>query len=406
MGTKKIIVGIDPGTTLGYAVFDLDGNVIAIDSSKDLDLGTLISKIITYGNPVLVGTDKKAIPSFVEKFAIKTGAKIVGPKEDLLAMDKRRETKQYIDKFSKEHEIDAVASALLCFSAYRELFRKVDVFCERNGKEAIRDEIKELVVRLGINIRAAAEIIEKPDDESVKIIKKAVEKKEISERDYLELFSKLKTAENELRILRERNNSLEEKEKQLMREAEALSEKAENTLTDDKAVKKIKQKERRNILLYGSIEKIAKENMRLREEIDRMNYMVGSIGQRVFVKRLSNLGWEGFTEKNKILRLEKGDVLLVDDPNIVSHRMIEFMHKKVQLIITKKPVSKKITEELGFTFLDGTKMDIEESQYFATINRNDFEEAKRRIDVLQKIVLDYRRERQQTKSQSSQTMDD
>ena len=41
-----LIVGIDPGVTVGYALLDINGNVIKLYSSKELDLDKLISKII------------------------------------------------------------------------------------------------------------------------------------------------------------------------------------------------------------------------------------------------------------------------------------------------------------------------------------------------------------------------
>ncbi len=393
MQRKKLVVGIDPGTTLGYAVFDLDGNVVAIDSSKELDLNSLITKIISYGQPILVGTDKKNVPGLVEKFATKTGAKMVCPKEDLLTADKFRETKPFVDKFSNAHEVDAIASALVCFSFYRDLFNKIEIFVERNKKEQIKDDIKEIVIKHGLSIKTAADMIEHPEDESVKIIRKAVEKKVLKEEDFAVLFSKLKKAEEELGMLRKQKNELAQKEESARRKAAKLNEKFSGIVTDEKAEKSIKEKERRLLQLYDNMEKIAKENSHLRDEINRLNYIIGGVSQRVLLKKLDNLSWTGFTEKNNILRMEKGDILLVEEPSITSGKLTEFLKNKVQIIITKRPISKKVSENLGFVFIDGSKMDIEETKNFATVNKQDFEAAKRKIDVLQKIVMDYRRER-------------
>ena len=88
-----IIVGIDPGTTIGYAildmsetrsvsehaqehlVLDMNKNLITTGSSKQLDLNSLLSTITLYGKVIAIGTDKKKTPSLIEKFAAKTGAK-------------------------------------------------------------------------------------------------------------------------------------------------------------------------------------------------------------------------------------------------------------------------------------------------------------------------------------------
>ena len=41
-----LIVGIDPGITAGYAVLDINGKIIKVRSSKQLDLNSLISENI------------------------------------------------------------------------------------------------------------------------------------------------------------------------------------------------------------------------------------------------------------------------------------------------------------------------------------------------------------------------
>ena len=43
---RLLIVGIDPGITTAYAVLDIEGSLIHLKSSKQLDLNHLISEII------------------------------------------------------------------------------------------------------------------------------------------------------------------------------------------------------------------------------------------------------------------------------------------------------------------------------------------------------------------------
>ena len=47
-----IIVGIDPGATTGYAVLGIEGNLIHLYSSKQLDLNLLISETISHGKVI------------------------------------------------------------------------------------------------------------------------------------------------------------------------------------------------------------------------------------------------------------------------------------------------------------------------------------------------------------------
>ena len=45
MEKKLLIAGIDPGTTTAYALLDLKGNIVRVESSKEFNLNTLIKKI-------------------------------------------------------------------------------------------------------------------------------------------------------------------------------------------------------------------------------------------------------------------------------------------------------------------------------------------------------------------------
>src|SRR3989344_5117596 len=122
-------VGLDPGSTIGYAVLDLDGNVISIDSFKGSFADT-IRAVTKYGKVLAVGTDVKKVPKFVEKFASKVGAKVIAPNYDLLYYEKLKKTKEYMKKnkikLSDRHQMDALASALVAYKHFMVLFNKID----------------------------------------------------------------------------------------------------------------------------------------------------------------------------------------------------------------------------------------------------------------------------------------
>jgi len=58
MKDKLLVIGLDPGTTVGYAVMDIEGNLVCIGSSKNTGMSMIIDKIIPLGSVLLVGTDK------------------------------------------------------------------------------------------------------------------------------------------------------------------------------------------------------------------------------------------------------------------------------------------------------------------------------------------------------------
>ncbi len=59
---KPIIIGIDPGTTIGVAVLDTSGSLMYSASFKNAQLSEIITEVMKYGQPILVGTDKKNLP--------------------------------------------------------------------------------------------------------------------------------------------------------------------------------------------------------------------------------------------------------------------------------------------------------------------------------------------------------
>src|SRR3989344_5540755 len=123
---KLLIVGIDPGITTAYAVLDIEGKLVHLNSSKQLDLKLIISQIIGFGKAVLVGTDKAKAPRLVEEFAAKLGAKIIVPEDDLRVDEKKKMTNGF--SFNDEHQGDALASALFAYREAKPLLDKIDSF--------------------------------------------------------------------------------------------------------------------------------------------------------------------------------------------------------------------------------------------------------------------------------------
>ena len=48
---KHLIVGVDPGTTTGMAILDLEGNLLRLHSSRTMSLKDLIHMIIGFMYP-------------------------------------------------------------------------------------------------------------------------------------------------------------------------------------------------------------------------------------------------------------------------------------------------------------------------------------------------------------------
>jgi uncharacterized protein len=152
---QPLIVGLDPGTTSAYAVLDIDGDVIKVASERNAKLSDIIKDIISYGKPLLIGTDKEKVPSFVKKFAILTGANIVSPEEDLLLQDKRINIKT-----KNEHENDALASAFFAYEQNKKLFDRINNKLKKKDKPELKNDVVNIVFSEKISIDKALKILE------------------------------------------------------------------------------------------------------------------------------------------------------------------------------------------------------------------------------------------------------
>ena len=392
MGEKQLlIIGIDPGTTLGYAVLDFEGKIIKIHSEKNLDLGSLISELIKLGKPLIIATDKEYNPDFVDKLAIKVGARVIGPDYDLKVDEKRELTKDF--KTNNQHEMDALASAFFAIKKIGPLLKKINIFAEHYKKEDIKGQLIEFVVGKGLNIRDAAEIIEEPEKEESKIIKEVVEEKRLTEKDFLMLYKRFKEAREDLQFLKEENTKLKEQIAAIRRDYEYMLKQISKSQLDKKMQSLLNFKEKR-IKFFDSQLRIKQDEIKMMQnEITTLIYFISNMNSSNLLKKLDNLGLNEFEKKKNILNIKEGDILLVKDPDIVSEKTISEIKEKVGVILYRKPVSKKIESKLPFIFINANEFSIEENEYFGIVNKEEFEKTKNKQGLLHKIVEDYKKER-------------
>ncbi|MBI2102014.1 DUF460 domain-containing protein [Candidatus Woesearchaeota archaeon] len=386
-GKKPLIVGIDPGTTTGYAVLDIEGNLLYVNSSKHLDLNQLISKTISFGKAVLVGTDKAKAPGMVEAFATKLGAKVISPEEDLKVIDKKEITKNF--SFSDEHQGDALASALFAYRSARALLDKIDAFARENKRQDIVNGIKQIVIAKGVSIRGAVSILDKKEEED-KVMERVIVERKLSENDFLKLHKKLKKYETDIRLVRNYNNSLRNKIRLLEKNSVKY-----NSKEPENSDKRLDFADKRIKALEGRIISKNKDAEQLKSLIIKFNHILSDIGNFYVLKKLDNLGANEFSFKNKILNIRRNDILLVGDPNISSSSTIELLRNKVFVIVHKKPVSKKVEGAMPFVFIDSKNLEIDEDRYFGFVGRRQLDAEKGKSDWIGKIVEDYKKEKGQ-----------
>ena len=181
-----MIVGVDAGLNVAWAVLDLSGNLLGLGSKKGLGRG-IIGEVKKYGEPLIISTDVSKPPKLVKELATSFGARLSLPKEDMRVKEKETLTKGFV--FGNRHERDALASALRAFKEIEGLVRRVK---KRGGDEEV---VRKILKGEAKNIREAMRVEERKEKRRKKRGRASVE-------ELLKLVEKLKE-ENE-RLRRER----------------------------------------------------------------------------------------------------------------------------------------------------------------------------------------------------------
>ncbi len=151
---KRLIVGVDPGTTSAFAAFDLQGRFVSSWSRRDAGREELVAAIREAGDPLIIACDVSVAPDTVVKVAAAFNAKLFTPRDDLKEAEKKVLTSRW--KFVNIHELDAAASALKAFHFHENMLRKVERIAREKKIEAKVAELQALALS-GVRIEEAAE---------------------------------------------------------------------------------------------------------------------------------------------------------------------------------------------------------------------------------------------------------
>jgi len=392
MGEKQLlIIGVDPGITAAYAAIDIEGNLIKAHSEKNLDVSEMISHLIELGKPLIIASDKEHSQDFVDKVAVKLGARVITPNYDLKVVEKKDIVKGYGVK--NQHEIDALAAALFAFKKIDSLLKKINIFVEHYKKQKIKQQLIEFVVGKGLNIRDATEIIEQPEKEEVRIIKEVVEEKKLREKDFLELYKKYKETKKEMTLLKKQNKKFKNEMSSMKKDYQIMFKQISKSQQDRRMKSLLDFKEKRIKIFDSRLKRKEDEIKSLQNETTNLIYILSNLNKSVLLKKLDNLGLQEWEKRKNYLNISEGDILLVKDPDIVSENVINELRNKVQIILYRKPISNKVEARLPFVFIDSNMLNIDENGYFAIIDNEEFARIKNKRNILDKIVEDYKRER-------------
>jgi uncharacterized protein len=386
-----VAVGIDPGTTLGYAVLDLEGHVIKAGSARGAGLQQLIEAVTYYGKPVIVGTDKAKPPELVCQFSAKTGARIVSPESDLLVAEKRVMT-QGIEA-ANSHEHDALASAFFALKRFAGRLSKVEQYLKEANKERLAEDAKRLLImRDGLGIADAVRMLEKKEREGEKArggwelgtSEREQDEFAPTKEDYALLKERLRRIEAEYRLLKESQESLSAELERAGREA------------GDEDVGRLHPTKRMNRILRLREKGIKALDRKLKEAEEanlRLRWFISEIGEKALLKRMANLGYDELLKRNKIVKIREGDMLLVENPNIYSRKALDLLKGKVGVIVCKEKVTSDIGNDKDFMLLDASRIRLEEERDYALADKQDIERQKKDHNLVLGMFERYRESR-------------
>jgi len=219
---KRIIIGLDPGTSTSFAAFDLNGNFLGAETIRNPGKEGIIEEILKHGIPIVVATDVSTPPEFVAQVASNFSARLFVPERDMLQRDKEDLTRSMREEkeISSMHERDAAGAALNFIKHYKNKMAWLDRNISEKGLVELGDEIKTYVLQ-GVPLDSVIDYLTVKEKAEKEVEKGAVSEKESKRRreelEYLndlmksnaQLRSFLSVISSENRMLKDRLKALE-----------------------------------------------------------------------------------------------------------------------------------------------------------------------------------------------------
>ncbi len=375
---KNVIVGLDPGITVGIGVVDLEGNVVAVYSERNMAISDIFRFISEVGHPIIIATDVTPAPGLVEKISRSFKAILFTPREDLRVEEKTELLRNLGIEVEDDHQRDALAAAYKAYLRLKPKLEHIDARLRSLGLERKGNEIKALVLQ-GYNLGEAitkATVKKKPVEEE----KPAVQSIDVS--PYVE---KIKELEENIRMLERENEEL----RAVINEQRKVIERLERRIEeyDDRVrerimrSKEIENREKRIIYLEkelrearGIIEKLSRDLI-----LAKRMHILELRGSALPLKVLENLTWDDLEHLEKSTPLKRGDVLYVINPAGAGRSIGEYLVEKgIKAIVSSKELPNLVYNVLQkgkVPVLYEWEIEVKRVDEFAIVDRKEFEEA-------------------------------
>jgi len=343
---RYTIVGIDPGTTLGLAMLDLEGKPIEVFSSKNYSISDAIRRIISYGTPLIVASDVTPTPSMVKKISKVFSSHIHELSESLSTEEKIALTKGEGYEYRNVHERDALAACLYAFKRYKKKFAQVR---KKTPPDVDVEEVKALVIK-GVSISAAINSLVHSDSEDVGEHDVCGERGDEDENrinstnsEILRLRGVIKAREREIEAMREYNAALRSELEAKEHEIQGLRTRMETIRSmshrELEETEEIKRRDKEIKRLKNEIRAKEAENEDLRRIIEELKWGK-EINNGERIKVIKSFNRDVIQEVDKRYGFKRGDIVYLENGSGGGANTAELLARKgVSVVIYGKEMS-------------------------------------------------------------------
>ena len=408
-GRERIIVGVDPGTTIAVAALNLDGELVGLISSRVMSVSDAVGYIREKGKPVVVATDVVPPPATVEKIKRSFKATLFVPNERISVDEKVKLARPY--GYGNDHERDALAAAVKAYNAYKNKFAQI----ERKAPAHMTDDVKAMAVE-GTAIDTAIGMLRPPPERPRPQERAATHLQDAGAESRLaEMRDHLRRKDEQIRNLQSYVSDLKRDIRQMERrmewQSQTIGKLQQRGLDDVRKGKEVTIRDREIARLKKEVYDERKRNADLRSNIDRLKQIrvLEFRGDKSPVKIVENLSKDAIAACDRKLGLKTGDIVFVREAGggpqaasmliergvkaiirgtYMSHLAEEKFQEAHVPVISKEDVALKMVDD--FAVIDPKKLDSAIGKWKDSMALT---EKQKNAEWFQGIIDDYKSER-------------
>lgn len=381
---------------------DLQGDILSVDSFKEISRSEIINHIIGFGKAVLISTDVHPPPKMVKKLATSLNAKLDHPDKDMSVGLKMELVESYLTwKYPMErskvisskivpqdaHQRDALAASIRTYKDYQKKFKLIESRSLKINLSPEKIDLAKKMVIDGTAISSAIRIIQEMDEEENIPPEIELEEDELepsADADTtLKLKNKIRMQDNQIKNLINKNLNLEEKIGEYDRKITKLQDKIEK-LHYEYTQDILEQKELLSkISLIKKLQNKYNHEKALRIETEKnlnalQNIQLVNPENAIPVKIIETFTKDGITGACEYWKIKKDDVVLLKSSEGGGSQTANLLIKMgVKAVIIRDKISHNAQEEFEknmVPLLNADAMDLKMIDQFAIINTLKLEE--------------------------------